>query len=147
MDKCENFEESPISSAIEIWFVMVKLKGKYVLPYYHNHLLHKWRRITQGNKSANEYIIEFDEFLTRYNILCIERDIQVFSRFMARFREDQRTKLLARGIIELEKAYELVKDVDSVRINHTFKSHDYRASVYRSFYLPNSIGLVPKPII
>jgi len=65
-----------------------KLKGKYVPPYYYNHLLDKWRRITQGNKSAKEYVTEFDEFLTRYNILGIESDAQVFFQFRARLKVD-----------------------------------------------------------
>ena len=56
-----------------------KLKGKYVPSYYYNHLLDKWHRITQDNKSAKEYVTEFNEFLTRYNILSIKSDVQVFS--------------------------------------------------------------------
>jgi len=41
------------------------------------------------------------------------------------------TELLAREVNELETVYALVQDLDSVWTNHTFKSHDYRASVSR----------------
>jgi len=37
--------------------------------YYYKHRLDRWRKIFQGNKSAMEYVNEFDEFLNRYNIL------------------------------------------------------------------------------
>ena len=42
--------------------------GKCVPPFYFDNLLDKWHRIIQGNKSVKEYITEFDEFLTNYNI-------------------------------------------------------------------------------
>jgi len=38
-------------------------------------------------------------------------------------------ELLARGVTELEKAYALVQDLDAVRSNHAFRSHDQRAPV------------------
>ena len=53
--------------------------GKYVPPFYFANLLNKWHRITQGNKSAKEYVTEFDEFLTRYNIRGMQSNIQIFS--------------------------------------------------------------------
>jgi len=50
-----------------------------VPPHYYEHLLDKWRKISQGNKSVKEYVNEFDEFLNRYNILGKQSDVQVFS--------------------------------------------------------------------
>ena len=38
---------------IDTWSYMKdELKGKYLLPHYCKHLLDKWRKISQGNKSA-----------------------------------------------------------------------------------------------
>jgi len=71
-----------------------KPNDKYVPPYYYNHFLDKWRQIIQGNKSVKEYVIEFDEFLTRYNILDIESDIQVFSQFRVGLRVDKENEFL-----------------------------------------------------
>jgi len=71
-----------------------QLKGKYVPLHYCNHLLDKCQ-ITQDTNSAGKYVTEFDEFLTCYNILCIESDVQVFSRFRAGLTKDLRTELLA----------------------------------------------------
>lgn len=58
-----------------------ELKGKYIPPSYEAHLLDQWHRFTQGNKSAKEYIDEFDKFLIRYGTLGEERVGQVMSRF------------------------------------------------------------------
>jgi len=40
----------------------------------------------------------------------------------------------------------LVQYLDSARTTHTFKSHDYRASMFRPPHIPNPIGLVSKPL-
>jgi len=55
-----------------------EIKGKYVPPYYYKHVLNRWHRISQGNKSAKKYVNEFEEFLNRYNSLGRHCDIQVF---------------------------------------------------------------------
>ena len=56
--------------SINTWsYIKDELEGKYVPPYYYKHLLDRWRKIFQGNKSGKEYVNEFDEFLNRYNIL------------------------------------------------------------------------------
>ena len=65
-----------------------ELKGKYMSPYYYDHLLDKWRQITQDNKSAEKYVTKFVEYLTCYKILGIESDIQFFSQFKAGLRVD-----------------------------------------------------------
>jgi len=44
-----------------------ELKGKYVAPSFSDHLMDKWHQYTQGNKSAKEYAVKFDEFLIRCN--------------------------------------------------------------------------------
>ena len=46
-----------------------ELKGKYVPPSFSAHLMDKWHRYTQGNKSAQEYVEKFDEFLIRCNAI------------------------------------------------------------------------------
>ena len=69
---------------IDTWsFMKDELKGKYVPPHYYKHLLDSWRKIFQGNKSAKEYVNEFDEFLNRYNLLVKQSDVQIFSQFCA----------------------------------------------------------------
>ena len=58
------------------------------------------------------------------SILGTESEAQFLSRFWVGLREDLRTKLLAHGVTELEKAYTLVQDLDAVRSNHAFRSQD-----------------------
>ena len=50
---------------------------------------------------------------------------------------------MACRVTELEKACALAQDLDVVRSNHAFMSHDQRAPVSRPPHLPNLIGLVP----
>jgi len=81
-----------------------ELKGKYVPPHYYKHLLDRWHKISQGNKSAKEYVNEFDEFPNRYNILGKQSDLQVFSQFCTRLRIDLEHELCKREITELKGA-------------------------------------------
>jgi len=90
----------------------------------------------QGNKSANEYVENFDEFLIRCSTLHREGKVQILSRFKAGLRDDLRTELLGRGVNELEAVYALVQDLDYARPTHTSKSHDYRASMSRPSPFP-----------
>jgi len=61
------------------WFQTLTEPWKYMKDdFMGKYVPDKWRRITQGNKSEKEYITEFDEFLTRYNIRGMQRDIQIF---------------------------------------------------------------------
>jgi len=58
---------------------------------------------------------KFDEFLIRCNALSTEGQSQILSRFRVGLREDLQTKLLAREITELKKAYALVQDLDAAK--------------------------------
>ena len=101
----ETLRASRAQRPIDTWPAMKdKLKGKYVPPSYYTRLLDRWHRFTQGNKSAKEYVAEFDKFLIHCSVLGEEREEQVMSRFRAGLREDLRNKLLTRGITELGKA-------------------------------------------
>jgi len=90
-----------------------------------------WHQYTQANKSAKKYVEKFDEFLIKCNTLHRESEAQILFRFKAGLRDNLRTELLARGVNELEAAYALVQDLDSPLESITFKSHGYRASVFR----------------
>ena len=70
-----------------------------------------------------EYVEKFDEFLIRCNALSTKGQSQILFRFRARLREDLRTKLLAREITELEKAYALVQDLDAAKSSSVSKNH------------------------
>jgi len=66
-----------------------------------------------------------------------EGEAQILSRFRASVRDDLRTELLDRGVYEFETTYALIQDLDSARTNHTFKCHDYGASMSSSSLQPN----------
>jgi len=88
-----------------------ELKEKYVPPSFSARLMDKWHRYTQGNKSAQEYVEKFDDFLIRCNAINTDGKAQILSRFRAGLRDDFRIEHLARKITELEKAYALVQDL------------------------------------
>ena len=106
-----------------------------------------WHQYTQSNKSAKEYIEKFDEFLIRCSTFRKEGEAQILFGFRADLRDDIRTKLLARGVNELEAAYALVQDLDSARTSHSFMGHDHRASVFRPspFSQPNKSNTQTPP--
>ena len=92
---CTTYGQEPIN----IWHRLKDdLKGKYVPPSFSARLIDKWHRYTQGNKSAQEYMEKFDEFLIRCNFINTEGQTQIMSRFRAGLGDDLRTELLAREI-------------------------------------------------
>ena len=68
----------------------------------------------------------------RYSFLGTEGETQIFSIFRAIIGEDLKIELLARGVTELEKTNALVQDLDVVRSNHAFRSHDQKIPVSRA---------------
>src|SRR5436190_8174187 len=105
-----------LQQPIMTWIAMKdELKGKYVPPSYHSRLLDQWHQLSQGGQSAKDYVVKFDEFLTRCSALGSESNAQILSRFRSGLRPDLRNELLARGVTELEKAYALIEDLDQVR--------------------------------
>ena len=118
---------------IETWFSMTdELKGKYVPPYYFAKLLDNWRQITQSNKPAKDYVNEFDEFLTRYNIRDMQSDIQIFAQFRAGLRENLVRELWNHGVTNLKRAYVLVQDLDAPKSRYTSRSQDHQAPTVKS---------------
>jgi len=69
---------------LEIWSAMKdKLKNKYVLASYYDHLLNNWQWLTEGTKSIKGYVAQLDEFLIHCNDLGTESNAQILSRFWA----------------------------------------------------------------
>jgi len=69
--------------------------------------------LTQGNKSATDYISKFDEYLNRCGVIEFESPAQILSRFRSGLKDDYRRKLIVRGITTLKPAYQLVTDLES----------------------------------
>jgi len=96
-----------------------ELRKKYVPLSFSARLIDKWHRYIQGNKSAQEDMEKFDEFLIRCNALNTEGQAQIFSIFRTKLIDDLRTKLLAREITGRRKVYALVQDLDAVKYSST----------------------------
>ena len=94
--------------SIDIWDMMKEeLETKYVPPSFTAHLMDNWHQYTQGNKSAKEYVEEFNEFLIRCCTLHEKEEAQILSSFRVDLRDDLRTEPLARRVNELEAAFAL----------------------------------------
>ena len=118
---------------IDTWsYVKDELKGKYVPPYYYKHLLDRWRKISQSNKSVKEYVNKFGEFLNRYNVLGKQSEVQVFSQFCVGLQIDLEHELCKREITELKGAYELGQDLDVLKLSHAFRSQNHQAPTFKS---------------
>jgi len=73
-------------------------------------------------------------------MLETETPMQILSRFRAELREDLRSKLFARNVDTLEKAYALVQDLDEARSR---KNQDYKASVSQPLHSLTKVKLHP----
>jgi len=81
---------------VETWESMKeKLMLKYVPLSFSQQLLDKWNRLTQGNKSATNYISKFDVYLNRYGAIELESPGQTLSRFRFDLRDDYCQELIA----------------------------------------------------
>ena len=91
---------------IETWESMKeKLMLKYISLFFSQHLLDKWNRLTQGNKSAIDYIAKFHEYLNRCGAVEFECPEQALFRFRSDLRDDYRWELIAWVITTLEQTY------------------------------------------
>jgi len=61
---------------------------KYIPPSFSQNLLDKWNRLTKENKSANDYIAKFDEYLNRYGAIKFESPEHTLFRFSSGFKDD-----------------------------------------------------------
>ncbi|XP_020250396.1 uncharacterized protein LOC109827789, partial [Asparagus officinalis] len=116
---------------ITTWREMAdELKRKYLPPSFYHRLLDKWHRLTQGTKSAKEYVAQFDELFTRCSTIEQEAPMKVLSKFRAGLRNDLQAELFARGIDTLEKAYALVQDLDEAKShrNQDFRTYSSQSS-------------------
>ncbi|XP_072962671.1 uncharacterized protein [Typha angustifolia] len=128
---CTNVEISG-ELPIEIWVDMKnELKHKYLPPSYYPKLLDRWNRLTQGSKSAKDYIAAFDELLVRCSVIESETPMQILSRFRASLHEELRSELFARNVDTLEKAYNLVQDLEESRPNHIPRNYETRPQIHK----------------
>jgi len=126
-----------------------KLNQKYLPIAFQDQQLGKWSRLNQGNQSAAEYIEIFDEFLTRCSGFVDESPTVTLSRFRSGLCENLRRKLFARGVCDLEHAYQIVRDLDVSRGSYFQDNLDYnsqstKSSLEQSQYKKNSNRSIQK---
>jgi len=98
--------------SVRTWEEMrAKLNQKYLPIVFQDQQLDKWSRLNQGNRSAAEYIETVDEFLTRYSGFVDESPTVTLSRFRFGLCENLFREFFARGVCDLEHAYQIVRDL------------------------------------
>ena len=88
----------------------LKLRSKYVPPYYQQCLLDHWQALKQGAKSVKEFISQFDECALRYGL--DEPESVTLSRFRDVLRDDIKRELYLKGVDRLEDAYQTAENYE-----------------------------------
>jgi len=118
---------------IRTWEEMrAKLNQKYFPIAFQDQQLDKWSRHNQGNQSAAEYIETFNEFLTRCSGFVDESPTVTLFRFRSGLRENLYRELFARGVCDLEHAYQIVRDLDVSRGSYFQDNLDYKSQSTKS---------------
>jgi hypothetical protein len=120
-------------SPITDWIKMKqKLQEKYIPQSYRNKLLDQWNNLRQGNKSINEYITQFNDYMIRCAIR--ENKAMTLRRFCEGLNDDLSREVVFRGVSTLNQAYTLVQNYKLVMKNQWMN----RRALIVSLLGPNS---------
>jgi hypothetical protein len=120
-------------SPITDWIKMKqKLQEKYIPQSYRNKLLDQWNNLRQGNKSINEYITQFNDYMIRCAIR--ENKAMTLRRFCEGLNDDHSREVVFRGVSTLNQAYTLVQNYKLVMKNQWMN----RRALIVSLLGPNS---------
>jgi hypothetical protein len=130
-------------SPITDWIKMKqKLQEKYLPESYKNKLLDHWNNLRQGNKSINEYITQFNDYMIR----CAIRENKVITlrRFYKSLNDDLRREVVFQGVSTLDQAYTLVKDYKLLTKNQWI-NHQDPYSIHTRSQFRNNDSLISAP--
>jgi hypothetical protein len=83
------------------WIKMKQnLQEKYLPQLYRNKLLDQWNNLRQGNKSINEYITQFNDYMMRCAIR--ENEAMTLRRFYKGLKDDLRREVVFQGVSTLD---------------------------------------------
>jgi hypothetical protein len=119
-----------------------KLQEKYLPQSYRNKLLDQWNNLRQGNKSINEYITQFNDYMIRCAIR--ENEAMTLRRFCKGLNDDLRKEVEFQGVSTLNQAYTLVQDYKLVTKNQWMNRHGSYSTPTRS-QLRSSDSLLGAP--
>ncbi|KAJ6888273.1 hypothetical protein NC652_029341 [Populus alba x Populus x berolinensis] len=119
-----------------------KLQEKYLPQSYRNKLLDQWNNLRQGNKSINEYIRQFNDYMIRCAIR--ESEAMTLRRFCRGLNDDLRREVVFQGVSTLNQAYTLVKDYKLVTKNQ-WNNHQDSYSIPTRSQFRSSDSLLGAP--
>jgi len=120
-----------------------KLQEKYLPRSYRNKLLEQWNSIRQGNKSINEYITQFNDYMIRCAIR--ESEAMTLCIFYRRLNDDLRRAVVFQYVSTLDQACTLVKDYKLVTKNQWKNRQDSYSISIRSQFRSNDSLLGAPP--
>ena len=118
------------------------LQEKYLPQSNRNKLLDQWNNLRQGNKSINEYITQFNDYMMRCAIR--ENEAMTLRRFYKGLKDDFRREVVFQSVSTLDQAYTLVKDYKLVTKNQWKNRQDSYSIPIRSQFR-NSDSLLGAP--
>jgi hypothetical protein len=128
VEDCLEMRDKPL---ITDWIKMKQnLQEKYLPQSNRNKLLDQWNNLRQGNKSINEYITQFNDYMMRCAIR--ENEAMTLHRFYRGLKDDFRREVVFQGVSTLDQAYTLVKDYKLVTKNQWKNRQDSYSIPIRS---------------
>ena len=102
-------------------------KKKYLPQSYRNKLLDQWNNLRQWNKSINEYIIQFNDYMMRCAIK--ENEATTLCRFCKVLNDDLRREVVFQDVSTLDQACILVQEYKLVTKNQWMNHKDLIVSL------------------
>jgi hypothetical protein len=120
----------------------LRFQEKYLPQFYRNKLLDQWNNLRQGNKSINEYITQFNDYIIRCAIK--EHEAMTLRRFCKGLNDDLKREVVFQGVSTLNQAYTLFKDYKLVTKNQ-WKNRQYSYSIPIRSQFRSSDSLLDAP--
>ena len=120
---------------VTLWEEMkAKLNENYFPVSHQGNLLDQWHDLRQHNRSATEYVEQFEEYKIRSN--ANEDEPIILSRFRKCLNYDLQRELVARQISTLDDTYNLVQDLELIPRPQGGRRFDNRMLPHKNFEGP-----------
>ena len=120
---------------VTLWEEMkAKLNENYFPVSHQGNLLDQWHDLRQHNRSATEYVEQFEEYKIRSN--ANEDEPIILSRFRKGLNYDLQRELVARHISTLDDTYNLVQDLELIPRPQGGRRFDNRMLPHKNFEGP-----------
>jgi len=121
----------------------IKPSGEVPTQSYRNKLLNQWNNLKQGNKSINEYITQFNNYMMRCAIR--ENEAMTLRRFCKGLNDNLRKEVIFQGVSTFDQVCTLVQNYKLVTKNQWKNHHDSYSIPTRSQFRSSDFLLGAPP--